>query len=92
MSNPKRKASEIAESIMQAEALLKNLKEGQPIEGHELTVLKNFVSTIDDVLYGNHGQSWLDIFVEWQRSPFHSKTIDGLEGFLEDRFVAPLRK
>jgi hypothetical protein len=77
---------------MQAEAVLKNLKEGQPIESHELMVLKNFVFTVDDVLYGNHGASWLDIFVEWQRSAIHSKTIDGLEGFLEDSFVAPIRK
>jgi hypothetical protein len=62
------------------------------ITGQHLEDVKEIVQLSDELLFGNHGATWMDIFTEWQRSQTYSHTIDGLTGFLETKFMAPIRK
>jgi trehalose-6-phosphatase len=62
------------------------------ISGQSLEDVKEIVQLSDELLFGNHGATWMDIFTEWQRSSTYSHTIDGLAGFLETKFMAPIRK
>ena len=77
-------------------ALLEDVNEYLPdsimIGGQSLEDVKEIVQLSDELLFGNHGYTWDEIFTEWQKSQTHSHTIDGLTGFLESKFMAPIRK
>ena len=68
------------------------LSSSHTLSGHSLKDVKEIVKLSDELLFGNHGATWTDIFTEWQRSQTHSHTIAGLTGFLETKFMAPIRK
>lgn len=90
--NKLKRATDLAETLTRAEILLNDIKPGDSLSQTDLDVLRESVGISDTVLFGNHGQTWLDIFVRWSRSPFHSKTVDGLQEFLDTQFIAPIEK
>ena len=70
----------------------KYLPDSLTVSGQSLEDVKEIVQLSDELLFGNHGATWTDIFTEWQRSQSHSQTVDGLAEFLETKFMAPIRK
>lgn len=93
-----KKYNEASELFEKTEAILEADRfmtvDGSVVEftSKEVKTLKEAFSIADEIIFGNDGMKWLDIFVRWQRSPIHSKTVDGLQGFLEDNFCAPIDK
>ncbi len=83
------KVERIGELILMADEYL---PDSIMVSGQSLEDVKEIVQLSDELLFGNHGATWTDIFTEWQRSQTYSHTIDGLTGFLETKFMSPIRK